>query len=90
MKVVSMEVSLEDEVDSLEETLRSALQHLAEVASRTIGIEQAAWWLCANHRDFVSKLDRAMCEAVLANASAHGPPPKGKDWEEWIENWRRR
>lgn len=77
--------SPEGKIEALEEELKAALTHLAEVCSGAITIQQAAWWLCANHRHFVYGLDGAMYEAVMSNASMHGPPPKGGVWVDWFE-----
>jgi hypothetical protein len=86
MAKVEIDDSFEGHVEALEEELRSALRHIAEVASRAITVEQVAWWLCANHRHLVQDLEGAMYEAVIANATAHGPPPKGGSWVDWVSD----
>lgn len=45
----------------------------------------AAWWLCANYAKRINCYPDRERARLIACATWHGKPPKGRSWSAWFE-----
>jgi hypothetical protein len=63
---------------------RALLHVLTSVILGRSGVNSAAWFVCANYRDEVARLDKDARDLLGAFAARHGAPPKRKTWQAWF------
>ena len=86
-----MDVSeVEMERDALESELDAALRKIVELLHGRTSMDDAAWWLCANHPKFLLNYNWTPVmrgdafQKIIAAATRAGAPPKQHDWQEWF------
>src|SRR5579871_3275981 len=77
-------LSIDANIESLEEDLDSALRHVADLLLGTKKPNDVAWWLCANHPNWVSGLRDDRSARLIEMATEAGTPPRGKNWKSWF------
>lgn len=84
------------EVEALESELDAALRKLFSVLVLGKDVNEAAWWLCANHGMFLlnyehsSLMSGCKLNVLIDMAKKSGNPPSNseKTWEDWFARLR--